>query len=117
MTTRQQEGIRIADVGPDDAEIARGVEQAGIPAFPVRQSSLDFVTKSHECNVTEHPGQDNNGSVVQQAQSNQAGRQQSGSQQEQRKLRNRGGWSAQNILRHKGDKSRQYFDQTSQRLE
>lgn len=39
---RQEQRIRIAYLGPDNAEIARRVEQAGIPLFPVRQELFDF---------------------------------------------------------------------------
>lgn len=39
---RQEQRIRIAYLGPDNAEIARRIEQAGIPLFPVRQKLFDF---------------------------------------------------------------------------
>ena len=39
---RQEQRIRIAHLRPDNAEIARRVEQAGVPLFPVRQKLFDF---------------------------------------------------------------------------
>ena len=39
---RQEQRIRIAYLGADNAEIARRIEQAGIPLFPVRQKLFDF---------------------------------------------------------------------------
>ena len=39
---RQEQRIRIAYLGSDNAEIARRIEQAGIPLFPVRQKLFDF---------------------------------------------------------------------------
>jgi len=64
MAARQEQGIGIADLGLDDAEIAGSVEQAGVPAFPVGQLGLDFVAKSHERNVTERSWQDNGNALV-----------------------------------------------------
>jgi len=64
MATRQQEGIGVADFGLDNAKVAGGIEQARIPAFPVRQLGLDFVAKSHGRNVTECPWQDNDLALV-----------------------------------------------------
>jgi len=59
VATRQEQRIGIANLGLDEAEVARSIEQTGLPAFPVRQSCLDFVPKSHGRNVTERPGHDN----------------------------------------------------------
>jgi len=64
MATRQQERVGVADFCFDNTEIACSIEQAGIPALPVRQSSLDFVAKSHERNVTERPSQDNGTALI-----------------------------------------------------
>jgi len=53
MARGQQERIRIADFGLDQAQVAGGIEQAGIPAFPVGQQLFDLITETHRSNVYE----------------------------------------------------------------
>ena len=55
--------IPVADPRLDQAEIAGRIEQAGIPTLPIRQQGFDFLAKAHGRNVTERPGQDNDGGL------------------------------------------------------
>ena len=63
MAAREQQRTGVANLGLDDAEVAGCVEQARIPPFPVRQQGFDFFAKAHGRNVTERPGQDNDGGL------------------------------------------------------
>ena len=47
MTLGQQQAIRRTDSGPDQTEIPRGFEQAGIPALPTRQQLFNLISKTH----------------------------------------------------------------------
>ena len=55
----QQQGSGIADMGLDQAKIAGCIEQAGIPAFPVRQQFFDLIAKTHGPTVAEPAPRDN----------------------------------------------------------
>jgi len=59
VTPGQQQGAGIADLGLDQAEIAGCIEQAGIPAFPVRQQFFDLIPKAHGPTVAEPAPRDN----------------------------------------------------------
>ena len=64
VAPREVKGIGVADLGLDNAEIRRGIEQARIPAFPIRQQLLDFLAKTHRRNVTERLRPDNDRSLI-----------------------------------------------------
>ena len=59
MSVRQEQRIRVANVGPDQAEVAGRIEQAGIPAFPIWQHDLNLFAQIHWLNVYEPDGQNN----------------------------------------------------------
>ena len=59
VASRQQQRVWIADLGLDKAQVARSIEQTGIPTFPVGQQLFDLVAKCHERNVTEPCARDN----------------------------------------------------------
>lgn len=59
VTASQQQGIRVADFRPNQAEITGRIEQARIPPFPVRQKRFDLLAKTHPGNVTEATAADN----------------------------------------------------------
>ena len=59
VATRQEQRIGIANLGLDEAEVARSIEQTGIPAFPVRQQFLDLIAKTHGPTVAEPAPRDN----------------------------------------------------------
>lgn len=63
MSSSQEQRIRITNLGLDDAQITGSVEQAGIPAFPVRQKLLNPLTKIHRLNVYEAVSRDNDTSA------------------------------------------------------
>ena len=45
VSAGKQQGMRIADLGLDNAEVAGRVEEAGIPALPVGQQLFNLVAK------------------------------------------------------------------------
>jgi len=51
MAIRQQQRGWVADASTDDAEVHGGVEQAGIPALPLRKDRVHPLLKRHgvEC--------------------------------------------------------------------
>ena len=60
---RQQQGTRVADLGLDQAEITGGIEQAGVPAFPVRQQFFDLIAECYGPTVAEAATGDNDGCI------------------------------------------------------
>ena len=63
MAISEQQSTGIADLRPDQPEVARGVEQAGIPAFPCRQEFLDLFAQVHRSNVYDRAHGDNDSSL------------------------------------------------------
>ena len=61
MSARQEQRIRVANFGLDQAQIVGCIEQAGIPAFPVWQQYFDLFSQIHCCNVYELNVADNDG--------------------------------------------------------
>jgi hypothetical protein len=59
MPPGQEEGVRVADFCLDNTKITGSIEQAGIPAFPVRQQFFNPITKCHRINVYDDNGRDN----------------------------------------------------------
>ena len=55
----QQQRTGIADLCLDQAQIAGRIEEAGIPAFPVRQQFLYLIPKTHGPTVAEPAPRDN----------------------------------------------------------
>ena len=51
MAAVQKQRVRITDLCADYAEITGSIEQAGIPAIPVRQQLFDLFAKVHRANV------------------------------------------------------------------
>jgi len=59
VTACQQQRTRITNLGPNQPEVARRIEQTRIPAFPVWQQQFDLIAKTHARNVTEQQAPDN----------------------------------------------------------
>lgn len=55
----EKQGIGIADFCLDQAEIARGIEQARVPPLPIRQQFFYLCTQIHYCNVYEPVSRNN----------------------------------------------------------
>jgi len=53
MASREEQGIGIADLCFNQAEIACCIEQAGIPPLPVGQQLFNLISQIHLCNVYE----------------------------------------------------------------
>ncbi len=56
MARGQQQGIRVADLRFDQAQVAGRVKKTRIPALPVGQQFFDLVTECHGSNVYEPQG-------------------------------------------------------------